>query len=88
MSQGFVVLGDSTTHGGTVISASSTIFIHGRPVALVGDQVDCPKPGHGVNPIVEGCPDWSEDGRPVVVTGCRSQCGCQVVAGTFDCTVG
>jgi uncharacterized Zn-binding protein involved in type VI secretion len=88
MFNGFVLLGDKTTHGGTVISASSTMFVHGKPVALVGDTVDCPEPGHGINPIVEGCPDWSEDGRAMVVNGCRTECGCQVISSTFDCVVG
>ncbi|MDE8409513.1 PAAR domain-containing protein, partial [Klebsiella pneumoniae] len=46
---GLVCLGDATTHGGKVITASSTMFINGVQVALVGDLVSCPK--HGVNPI-------------------------------------
>lgn len=88
MSQGFVLLGDKTTHGGEVVSASSTQFVHGKPVALVGDQVSCPIPGHGVNSIVEGCADWSEEGRALVVNGCRSACGSQIIASAADCTVG
>lgn len=62
MSQGFVLLGDQTTHGGEVISASSTTIVNGKRVALVGDEVRCPLPGHGVNRIVDGSPDWSEGG--------------------------
>ncbi len=88
MSRGFVLLGDKTTHQGEVISASSTMIVHGRPVALVGDNVSCPIPGHGVNPIVEGCLDWSENGRALVVNGCRSECGCQVISSAPDCMVG
>jgi uncharacterized Zn-binding protein involved in type VI secretion len=80
-------MGDSTTHGGVVITASSTHAVQGRLVALVGDLVDCPVAGHGVNPIVTGSPDWSEEGRALVVNGCLTQCGCQVVASTDDCTV-
>ncbi|WP_031935735.1 PAAR domain-containing protein, partial [Escherichia coli] len=45
---GIVCLGDATTHGGKVITATSTLFINGIQVALVGDLVSCPK--HGVNP--------------------------------------
>ncbi|MCW8276431.1 PAAR domain-containing protein [Pseudomonas sp. PCH199] len=87
MSQGFVLLGDKTTHGGEVISASSTTFVQGKPVALVGDEVSCPIPGHGVNPIVEGCADWSENDRAMVINGCRSECGCQVISSAPDCAV-
>ena len=88
MSQGFVLLGDKTTRGGEVISASSTMIVHGKRVALIGDEVRCPLPGHGVNRIVEGCPDWSEDGRAMVINGCRSECGCQVISSAPDCGMG
>lgn len=88
MSRGFVLLGDSTPHDGKVITATSTMYIHGKPVVLVGDEVSCPLPGHGDNPTVEGCADWLENGRAVVVDGCRSECGCQVIASVSDCVVG
>jgi hypothetical protein len=39
MSKGFVLLGDKTTHGGEVISASSTMTVNGNKVALVGDEI-------------------------------------------------
>lgn len=87
MSQGFVVLGDKTTHGGQVISASSTHDVDGKRVALVGDLVMCPLPFHGVNSIIEGCTDWSEDGRALVVNGCLCACGCQVISSTPDWAV-
>ncbi|MBN0997368.1 PAAR domain-containing protein, partial [Pseudomonas aeruginosa] len=61
MSKGFVLLGDKTTHGGAVISASSTMIVNGKPVALVGDKVSCQIPGHGTNAIIEGAPEWSSD---------------------------
>ncbi|EOW1017725.1 PAAR domain-containing protein, partial [Enterobacter kobei] len=58
MSKGFVLLGDKTTHGGEVISASSTMTVNGNKVALVGDEIFCPVEGHGVNAIIEGSPEW------------------------------
>lgn len=73
--QGIVCLGDATTHGGKVISASSTMFINGVQVALVGDMVSCPLPGHGTNPIIEGAPTGMEDGVCVVVNNCLCACG-------------
>ena len=51
MSKGFVLLGDKTTHGGQVLSASTTMIVNGKKVALIGDKVSCPKEGHGVNAI-------------------------------------
>ncbi len=40
--KGIIRLGDSTTHGGMVIQASSQMTIEGKPAALVGDLVSCP----------------------------------------------
>ncbi|MGN8278688.1 PAAR domain-containing protein [Pseudomonas sp. SMN5] len=88
MSQGFVLLGDKNTHGGEVITASSTTIVRGRPVALVGDEVSCVVPGHGINPIIEGCATWFENGRALVVNGCRSECGCRLISSAPDCAVG
>ncbi|MDR0702167.1 MAG: PAAR domain-containing protein, partial [Azoarcus sp.] len=39
----FIVLGDTTSHGGTVITANSRMTIDGKPVACVGDLVVCPR---------------------------------------------
>ena len=88
MFKGLVLLGDKTTHGGAVISASSTMIVNGKKVALIGDKVSCPIPGHGTNPIVEGSSEWFSDGKAVVVNGCRCQCGCQVISSAPDCAMG
>ncbi len=88
MSKGFVLLGDSTTHGGQVISASSTMIVNGKKVALMGDQISCPMIGHGINAIVEGSPEWTSDGKAVVVNGCLCTCGCQVISSAPDCAIG
>lgn len=88
MSNGFVLLGDKTTHGGEVISASSTMIVNNKKVALVGDKVSCPKEGHGINAIIEGSPEWSSDGKSVVVDGCHCECGCQMISSAPDCAIG
>ena len=88
MSKGFVLLGDKTTHGGQVLSASSTMIVNGKKVALSGDKVSCPKEGHGVNAIIEGSPEWSSDGKAIAVDGCRSECGCQLISSAPDWVIG
>ncbi|MGA9618875.1 MULTISPECIES: PAAR domain-containing protein [Serratia] len=88
MSKGFVLLGDKTTHGGEIISASSTMTVNGKKVALIGDKISCPKEGHGINTIIEGSPDWISDGKAIVVNGCRCECGCQVISSAPDCAIG
>lgn len=37
-----IVVGDSTSHGGKVISGSPTHDIGGKAIARLGDQVSCP----------------------------------------------
>ncbi|WP_380180846.1 PAAR domain-containing protein [Kalamiella sp. sgz302252] len=71
-----VLLGDSNTHGGKVITASSTLFIEGIQVALVNDLVSCPF--HGVNRIIEGDATAMDNGVPIVVDNCLCECGCKV----------
>lgn len=88
MSKGFVLLGDKTTHGGEVISASSTMIVNGKKVALIGDEINCPVEGHGVNTIIEGSSEWISDGKQVVVDGCKCECGCHVISSAPDCSVG
>ncbi|MDZ0182148.1 PAAR domain-containing protein [Klebsiella quasipneumoniae] len=73
-----VCLGDATTHGGKVISASSAMFINGIQVALVGDLVSCPK--HGSGRIIEGDSTASEEGVFIVVDNCLCECGCRVIS--------
>ncbi|MCX8639084.1 PAAR domain-containing protein [Gilliamella sp. B3172] len=73
--KGVIRLGDPHSHGGIVISASGANF-DGKPVALVGDTVSCPKKGHGVNAIIEGHPTWIMHNRAVAVNGCHTACGC------------
>ena len=83
---GIVCLGDATTHGGKVITATSTLFINGIQVALVGDLVSCPK--NGVNPIQEGDPTATEKGRNVVVNHCQCACGCRVISSQPENKIG
>ncbi|MDF7669686.1 PAAR domain-containing protein [Orbaceae bacterium ESL0721] len=77
--KGVIRLGDPHSHGDNVISASGAIFA-GKPVALVGDKVSCPKKGHGVNTIVEGNPTLLMFNRAAAVDGCKCTCGCTLIS--------
>jgi len=82
-----VVLGDATTHGGKVTSASSSFVISGKNAALLNDTVICPE--HGINKIIEcDISAYEENGRGVVLHGCKTQCGSSVIAGMQDMEVG
>ena len=78
MTKAFVVLGDRTSHGGTVIGADMTWTIHGKPVARVGDMTVCPK-CKGTFPIAEGAPDHTSLGQAVARLGDKTACGAVLV---------
>lgn len=61
MSRPLIVLGDKTSHGGTVISADLTVDIHGKYIARVGDMTVCPK-CKGTFPITSGPSDLVDSG--------------------------
>lgn len=92
MPRSMIVVGDVNSRNGPVISGSSTDAIDDRPIARMGDLVDCParypdgRP-HGINPIVEGDDSVIVSGKPVALHRHRSQCGCTLI-GTTKETVG
>jgi uncharacterized Zn-binding protein involved in type VI secretion len=75
-----VRLGDLTSHGGRVVTASTTHTIAGIGIARMGDKLLCSMPGHGVNLIVEGAPNYLIGGRMVALHGHRGACGCTLVS--------
>lgn len=80
MGKNVVRLGDKTTHGGQVITASSSTIIEGKPAALLGDIVSCPYKGHGDNKIISGASTCFSDGKPMVLDDARCECGCRIIA--------
>ena len=77
MSLPLIVMGDKTTHGGTVITADLTFDINGKAVARVGDMTVCPK-CKGVFPIKSGASDLydgagSEYARHMDETACGAK---------------
>jgi len=73
-------LGDPTTHGGKVVSASSPTSVNGIRVARLGDTVSCPRKGHGTTTIVEADPAWGLDGIPVALQGHHTSCGAALIS--------
>lgn len=75
-----ITLGDKTSHGGTVLEASSMSDTGGKGIARVGDKVSCPIPGHGNNPIVSGDQTLIVDGKPAARHGDKTSCGATLIA--------
>jgi uncharacterized Zn-binding protein involved in type VI secretion len=81
MSRPFILLGDKTSHGGTVVSASESSNCDGKGIARVGDKVTCPHRGHGgVTTIVTGDPTAIIDGSPAARHGDMTACGATLIA--------
>lgn len=77
--QPFIVVGDKTSHGGTVLAGSPFSDCDGKPIARVGDLVACPKCS-GVFPIAEGDQSTIVDGAPVAYHGCKVACGASLIS--------
>ena len=87
MTRPFIVIGDTTDHGGTVISGAATTDTDGKRIARVGDKVSCPKKGHGgITTIVSGDPTVLIDGSPAARHGDVTACGAKLISG--QCSTG
>ncbi|WUR11648.1 PAAR domain-containing protein [[Empedobacter] haloabium] len=74
-------LGDSTSHGGKVVSVSATHFkVGGIAVARVGDKCTCPIKGHDGCTIAEGNPRHKIGGVAVAYEGHKTSCGATLLA--------
>ncbi len=74
-----ITLGDKTSHGGTVVEASTLSDTGGKGIARVGDKVTCPRHGNGT--IVSGDQTLIVDGKPAARHGDKTSCGATLVAG-------
>ena len=79
-------LGDPGSHGGSISTGSSPIYVNSLPVACVGDLYACPI--HGPNPITSGAPHAFGLGKDVAHVGSQTACGASITAGSPDTFVG
>lgn len=77
--QPFIVLGDKTSHGGTVLMGSPFSDCDGKAIARVGDMCSCPT-CKGVFPIAQGDGSNVVDGAPVAYHGCKTACGASLIS--------
>ncbi|RAF00620.1 PAAR domain-containing protein [Burkholderia multivorans] len=77
----FIREGDTTSHGGRVLACDPTNTVEGKPLALLGDMVSCPRCG-GVYPIVKVKTElhMTFNGRPVASDGDMTACGATLIA--------
>ncbi|TCR07264.1 PAAR domain-containing protein [Neorhizobium sp. JUb45] len=72
-------LGDSGTHGGSIISAASKWKCEGALIARRGDLYACPI--HGTNPIVGGSSKWKCEDAEIARHGDATACGASIISG-------
>lgn len=72
--------GDSSTHGGSITSASSDVKANGKGVARQGDILQCPS--HGPRPITAITSKTRVNGRLVVTVGAVASCGAIINQGS------
>ncbi len=84
MSNGVAVKGTTSSHGGTMITASGTTLTTPEgEVCLLGDSHSCPISGHGVTAIVSGTSTiLTDNGTEVAIQGSVAGCGA-VLNGSF-----
>lgn len=79
MARMWIVVGDTTTSGGRVLTGSPFTDIDDKAIARIGDQVLCPL-HKGTFPIVDGDMATVIDGKPVALHGSSIACGCTLLS--------
>lgn len=74
-----VRLGDTSTHGGHVITSASKTYCEGKLIARETDILDCPI--HGPNPIVEHSSKHRAEGLRIARHGDHTACGAALISG-------
>jgi uncharacterized Zn-binding protein involved in type VI secretion len=73
-------LGDTSTHGGTIITSAKKTRAEGPLIARLGDILACPI--HGPNPIVSNVSvTVPVEGQPAAHTGSVTACNAQIISG-------
>jgi uncharacterized Zn-binding protein involved in type VI secretion len=79
-------VGDTSDHGGAIMTGSGSFEVNGIPVARIGDMFACPI--HGNNPIVSSLVVNAQDeGKLLAHVGSKTLCGATITTGDATFTV-
>jgi len=70
-------LGDTSTHGGNIVTSASISYSAGSLIARVGDILACP--AHGNVEIINGSGDFVTEGKITAVNGSLCSCGAEII---------
>ena len=79
MSHPVARLGDSSDHGGQIITSAHNSICEGKLIATIGCILACPI--HGDNPIVTGSPHFPTEGQLTARTTSLTACGAHIIGG-------
>ncbi len=79
MLKAVILLGDTTDHGGKVITAIDKYTHNGIPIAGKEDLVECPQ-CKGVFPIIQGASSLKYKGKPIALEGMQTACEVNLIA--------
>lgn len=83
MSRRVAIIGSTSSHGGSMVTASSTFKTHNGYACVEGDIHSCPIPGHGDTPVTGNLSNKSTiHGKHIVLDGSVANCGA-VINGSF-----
>lgn len=82
-SKSVVRLGDASSHGGKVTSASGHCNVGGVAAAVTGDLHSCPLPGHGVTSLTAASSNKT-GGKSIVLVGDTAGCGAVMTTGSMN----
>lgn len=85
--QTIATFADKTSHGGRVITASTTRRVNGNFVARLGDLVWCPRHGVTIISVVTAAMPLT-DGRPTAHEGAKTSCGATLLRSPFNAKQG
>ncbi len=86
-------VGDTTTHGGTVVGPGvATVLIGGMPAAIMTDNHVCPIPPNSPHitssPFIKGSPKVLIGGKPALRAGDTCVCGASTAVGDPTVVIG
>lgn len=79
-------LGDSSSHGGIIISATGLATANNILIAVEGDQHSCPIHGHGITPLISIISNSDANGKKIITVGAIAGCGAVIISGSPNVT--
>ncbi len=78
-----VRLGDTSSHGGNMVSATGLFKVNGKIVCVHGDMHSCPIKDHGTT-AVSSSNSLKSNGKSVIRVGDSAGCGASISSGSPD----